>query len=438
MYFKPRKTSGMQKTILLFPLTLLISFAVKAQNSQHIFAITGQAKSSFYWADIRTFDSNTGNLANMIYESGVTPFAFRDAVTNTKIEKWVLNGKPSSLEKNNTRITADKIEILDPLPTALKSAAMAYDARHGKLFFASMHTGSLMWLNLKDKSETPVFYTIDQPLVRNEDYTNEALNITRMAMGADGKGYAITNDGSSVISFTTGKKTVLTNLGGLKDATSNNSLSIQNKCTSWGGDIVGDVSGKLILFSATQNVFEINLSSMVATYLGRVQNLPTTYSLNGAAVDENDDVIVSSANTLEGFYKINMKDLLATKLVSTSPFFTASDLASSHLLGHSKRIMGSAILTSPDIIGNQFITIYPNPVNNGQIKIGFEKMKAGQYKVAFTDLQGRLIENKTVIIKFSGQVENFKFQTNPVKGMYLIKVTNSRKEAIYSDKILVN
>ena len=428
----------MQKKISLFSIILLISFAVKAQNSQHVFAITGQAKSSFYWADIRSFDSKTGNLSNTIYESGITPFAFRNAGTKANIEKWILNGVPASMEKNNTRIIADKIEISNPTPTALKSAALAYDSRHGKLFFASMHTGSLMWLNLNEKSEMPVFYTIDQPLVHNMDYTNEALNITRMAMGADGKGYAITNDGTRVISFTTGKKTVLSNLGGLKDAASNNGISIQNKCTSWGGDIIGDVSGKLILFSATQNVFEIDLSNMVATYVGRVQNLPATFSLNGAAVDENDDVIVSSANTFEGLYKINMKDLLATKLASVGQVFTASDLASPYLLGQSRRMTGSAVLSSPEIIGNNFITIYPNPVNNGQIKIGFEKMRTGNYKVALTDLQGRLIENKNLSIKYSGQVEDFKFQTKPIRGMYLIKVTNSNQEAIYTDKILIN
>ena len=362
----------MQKNLLRFPLILLISFSIKAQNNQPVYAITGQAKANFNWADIRSFEAASGNLAKMIYESGITPFTFRNAGTNSNVGKMVLNGLPASLEMNNNPILADKIEISNPGPTALKSAAMAYDKRHGKLFFASMHTGNLMWLNPTEKSDVPLFYTIDEPLVLNPDFTNEALNITRMAIGADGKGYAITNDGSHVISFTTGKKTIITNLGGLQDAPSNNGISILNKCTGWGGDIVGEVSGKLILFSAAQNVFEIDLSRLVATHLGRVQNLPATFSLNGAAVDEEGNVMVSSANTFDGFYKINMKDLSATKLPSTGQVFNASDLASPFLLGQGTPLMGSAVLPGPEIIGNKYITIYPNPVNNGQMKIGFE------------------------------------------------------------------
>jgi hypothetical protein len=200
---------------------------------------------------------------------------------------------------------------------------------------------------------------------------------------------------------------------------------------------VGHVSGKLFLFSASQNVFEIDLTNMVTTYKGRVQNLPPTFSLNGAAVDENDQVMVSSANTFEGFYKINMDDLSATKLNTNGQVFNASDLASSYLLGHTKQKAGTALLSPREIIGNKSISVYPNPVNTGTIKIGFEKMEPGKYQIALTDLQGRLIENKTANILYKGQVENFILKTKPVKGIYLIKIKDSGKQAVYSDKLIV-
>ena len=41
------------------------------------------------------------------------------------------------------------------------------------------------------------------------------------------------------------------------------------------------------------------------TYKGTISNLSPAYTVNGAAVVDDDNVIVSSANTFEGFYKVN-------------------------------------------------------------------------------------------------------------------------------------
>ena len=83
---------------------------------------------------------------------------------------------------------------------------MAYDQRHGKLFFASMRTGALIWLDMNAEAAAPVFYTISKPLVNISDFNDQAVNITRMTIGANGNGYALTNDANHLISFTTGKE----------------------------------------------------------------------------------------------------------------------------------------------------------------------------------------------------------------------------------------
>jgi hypothetical protein len=300
-----------------------------------------------------------------------------------------------------------------------------------------MQTGKLIWLDLNSTSETPSFYTIETPLVNRNDINDEAFNITRMAIGSDGNGYAITNDGNHLVRFTTGKKIIVADLGNLLDAESNSAVSIHNKCSSWGGDIVADAFGKLILFSASHSVFEIDLQSRIATYKGQVLNLPATFSLNGAAVDNDENVIVSSANTFDGFYKINMKDFSATKINTKGQIFNASDLASSNLIGQAKAKSGTASLPQLDVIGNKFISIYPNPVRTGLIKISFDRNIPGEYNVALTDLQGRLIENKTIYVKYSGQVENFKLSTKPVRGLYLVKVTDVLNQNIFSDKLVI-
>jgi len=99
--------------------------------------------------------------------------------------------------------------------------------------------------------------------------------------------------------------------------------------------------------------------------------------------------------------------------------------------------MESAQLPEIEVIGNKFISIYPNPVSDGQIKISFDNSASGEYQISLTDLQGRLIEMKTVYIKFRGQLENFKMKTKPVTGLYLIKVTDAANQKIFSDKLVV-
>ena len=427
----------MKIKILLSAILLFALSAGYPQGKRVAFAITGQANANFNWTDIRSIQLNTGDVSDVIYESGVTKFSYQNALSKEKVDRIILKGNPYPVNENEFKTASARLEVLNPTPTFLKSAALAYDALHDKLFFASMHTGSLVWIDLKDLSESKAFYTIDEPLVENSNYQDEALNITRMSIGADGHGYAITNDGSNVVRFTTGKNPVITNLGSLIDDVSNNDMSIHNKCTSWGGDIIGDVSGKLYILSAARNIFEVDLKTLVATFKGSISNLPADFSLNGAAVDENDQVIVSSANTFHGFFTINMENFSATRLDTEKQIFNASDLASAYLLGHTKSKTGSAILSPFEIIANKPISVYPNPVNRGAVKIAFGQLVAGKYKIDIMDLQGRVIENKWVNILHKGQIETFILKTKPVKGLYMIKISDFQRQHIFSDKLIV-
>ncbi len=425
-------------------LKLLLSFIFIAfclngfSQDTRAFAITGQSNKNFNWTDIRSIDMATGNVTGLLYEEGKTKFSFIDAETNKVINQFTLQANPATLKLNGAALSSNKIILNNPSPTSLMSAAIAYDKKHEKLFFASMGTGKLIWLDLRAGTETPSFYTVEKPLVNSNDFNDEAFNITRMTIGSDGNGYALTNDANHLINFTTGKKTIITDLGNLVDAESNNGISVHNKCSSWGGDIVADAFGKLYLFAASHSIFEIDIPSRIATYKGSVLNLPPAFSLNGAAVIDDDNIIVSSANTFDGFYKVSMKDFSATKLITKGQIFNASDLASCNLLKQGQAKAGAATLPKLEVIGNKFISVYPNPVSDGQIKISFDNNVAGEYKIELTDLQGRIIENKTVYIKFPGQVEDFKLKTKPVRGLYLIKVTDAVKQSIFSDKLVIN
>ena len=415
-----------------------ISFVQGFSQDNKVFAITGQAKANFNWTDIRIMDVNTGNMSKTLYENGKSKFSFVDAETNTAPAGAINDNTVAILNKNITG-NINNIVIDQSTPTAAMSAAAAYDKRHDKLFFSSMRTGQLMWLDTKQANGASAFYTVKKPLVVNKSLGDEAMNITRMTIGADGNGYALTNDGNHLIRFTTGKKVVITDMGNLIDAESNNGISVHNKCSSWGGDIVADAFGKLYLFTATKNVFAIDVSTRIATYKGAITNLTPTYTVNGAAVDNDNKVLISSANTFEGFYKVNVEDLSAAKVTTEGQVFNASDLASGNLLNEKDKqnSLGTAALNNLETIGNKYISVYPNPVTNGQFKITFDKESTGEYKVALTDLQGRIIANKIVYVKAPGQVENFQLRSKQAAGVYMIKITGSDNKSVFADKLVV-
>ena len=428
----------MKSTVLLLLLSVIFFTSVSAQSNNRAFAITGQSLGNFNWTDIRTLDLSSGSVNAVLFENGKTKFSLKDIETNKSVESVEMKGNPATLQAGSKdKVPGVTVSVPLSSPTSLLSAAMAYDQRHEKLFFASLHGGKLMWLDLRSPKESPSFFTIAQPLLENNNWNDEALNITRMAIGADGNGYAISNDGNHLIRFTTGKKVTVTDLGALQDATSNDKISVHTKATSWGGDIIADAFGKLYLISAFQHVFEINIDTRVATHKGTISNLPANFSVNGAAVDNDENVLISSANTFDGFYKVNMDALSATKLDTKGQVFNASDLASSNLLNQSKLKNGVAVLKPIDMIGKSFVSVYPNPVVDNRIKIAFDNISKGDYEISITDLQGRTIKKKTIHIDNPGQIEDFQLSKQWAKGTYLIKICNAKNVSVLADKLIV-
>jgi hypothetical protein len=411
---------------LLTAFILSISISAFAQDANKAFAITGAGTGDFQWMNIRQIDLSSGAVTKNIFEKGVTGFQMRNVITSKIV---MLNSNYNGKEYSLTEY-----------PTATMVAAAAYDKKHNKLFFTPMFINELRWLDLSSGAEQPKFYTLQSPLLNLANSKDEANHITRMTIGADGNGYALTNDGNHLIKFTTGKKVVFTDLGALIDASSNNQMSVHNKCSCWGGDIVADALGNLYLFTAGKNVFKIDIESRIATHIGSITGLSGLYTINGAAVDNDDNVIISSANTFEGFYKVNIKDLAAVKLNTSGQIFNASDLANGNLLFERqvRNTIGAAALMQREVIGNQFISIYPNPVFGSQFKVTFDNKAIGEYNITLTDIQGKTITNKKVFVKSAGQSETFQMKTKPANGMYLIKITNANKRSVFADKIVID
>jgi hypothetical protein len=371
--------------------------------------------------NIRQVDLNTGQITKTLFERNNTAFTITDINTKTTLDQ-------RSIVSNNFYSTPE-------YPTGTFVAAAAYDQRSNKLFFTPMRNASLRWMDLNN-GETPKFYTLPIPGV-NYDPADEAVNITRMVIGADGMGYAMSNDGNHFFSFTTGRKPVITELGNVIDAESNKGISIHNKCTSWGGDMIADAYGKLYVISASHNVFVIDINTRIATHLGNIQGLPGAYTTNAAAVNDNGEVVVASANMFDGYYTFKMADLKAVKMEGSDVKFNASDFANSNLLFQKEA--GSMTNTTPLPTMTAFADskVFPNPVMGSSFNVLFDNQKEGRYTIVLSDLTGRTMLTKTVSIVKGTQIEKLNLNGHMSKGVYFVKVLDAAKAVVINEKIVM-
>ena len=154
---------------------------------------------------------------------------------------------------------------------------------------------------------------------------------------------------------------------------------------------MADANGKLVLITANHYVFSINPVNRVATLLGNIKNLPIKYTTNGAVVNAQGELVVCSANAMDGLYTVNLKDFTAKKIESSEPAFTASDLANGKFLNE-KAKSNTISVTGID---DKYLSIglYPNPTL-GDFNLSFDGNEKGAYVISITDLLGKTIFSK--------------------------------------------
>ena len=412
--------------ILLSTTFIVTALTAAAQNSDRAFAITGDGNQDHIWMNIRQVDLSTGQLSKTIFLRNKSNFTLTDV--NTK--------------KTVTHSEAENVFMSKDYPTGSMVAAAAYDSRNNKLFFAPMRVGELRWVDLNIKNESPQFFTLTSEVLNFGDVNDEANHITRMVIAADGNGYAITNDGNHFVKFTTGKKPVITDLGNLIDDENNKTVSIHNKCTSWGGDMLADAFGKLYVISANRNVFIVDINTRIATFKGTITGLPDNYTTNAAAVNSKGDMVVSSANVFEGYFTVKLDELVAAPIEGSDKRYNASDLANGNLLLQKQadaagKYAGSVIPLLENTFSNSDKRVFPNPVTNSSFAVLFNGFKAGEYNIVLTDISGRSIQSKKAFIGKGAQTENVNLRSMPGKGMYMIKVYDQSKQVVFTEKIMI-
>jgi len=403
------------KKVIPFCFLAMTGYTAIAQSGKAIFAVTGDKAGAIQWTKIRQVDGS----ANQELLDASKPSYFISAKTNQKTTPVLKDGG------------------LDASVAGTGIAALAYDEANNRLYFSPLfRDGGIRYIDLDDKSSqkaVTIFDDVYNLVDRAKD--GEGRNITRMVIGKNNTGYAISNDGNSFIRFSTKGNVNMENLGALVDDEKNGQISVHTSCNNWGGDIVAAENGELYLFTMRQSVFKINPDTKVASYLGSIKGPDGQFSVNGAAVDEEGRVVLSSAVQPGIRWVIDDMNTLIANAEKNDIWYNASDLASSNLL-FANRGQGTAQRVSTSIEFKNGVGIYPNPVTNGRFTVVFQSFPAGRYSLDMVNGLGVSLNSQTVEVKDKGQT--VQMQTgNLAKGLYVFRITNASRKEAFTEKILV-
>jgi hypothetical protein len=399
-------------------LFLFSATSVFAQNDRFAYAITDLTKDGIGWNALRKLDLQTGQYSDVLINgTDATRVAF-DAVS----------------KKQLTQQPDQKWGNLFQSPFATGVAAAAFDKKHNRLYYTPMFVDQLRYIDLKTMQ---VYHVTGGQLSGTGDMHNdEAKIITRMVIAPDGYGYAINNDGTSFVRFSTGKKPSIEKLGSLVDAPTNNGISIHNRCTSFGGDMICDNEGNLFILTARNHVFKVSPQDKVATHVAAIQNLPANFTVNGAVVDGEGNLLVSSAVDASGYFVVNPKNWGAASYNGLTAVFRSSDLANSNFLD-TKPKGDFKTISAPQERFAKLISIYPNPVTNNRISVQFNKVPVGDYTLELTDVLGRSVMLRKINIANQDQLQVLPLNENSAKGIYMVKVYDGGNQSVFTQKVMV-
>ncbi len=382
-------------------LPLLLLCAGMTAHAQHdIFALTGTPGNQINFNDFRSMDSKTLRTGEVFLNAESTA---------TEVFSQTLNGKFSENKSSVHRAQSPMI------------AALAYDASEKDLIYFPMFSSNMYVLNTRSKKITLVENTM-----MKSSACDIGSHITRMTLGADGNIYAMTNSGSNLykISKINNRYTV-SDLGPIKDTSPKAEVSLHQMNSGYGGDMIADANGDLLIFAASGNIFRAKLNIMTAEFIGKIKGLPEGYSVNGAAVNAEGNVMLGSSKG--GSYEVNMRDLEA-KPLSESVKIPVYDLASQYLLNQQK-----------EVVENKYtgIDIYPTKATEGYVNIKItDPNLEGNLIVEIFDARGQKSASKTITAVQRNPEQRMELGAL-LPGMYVSVIKDTNGKQLFSKKILV-
>ena len=400
------------RTTLILLISILISFDIaQAQSDNFVYAMTSITKDGMDWVVLRKLNTQTGEFNTLLTNDFSKNTVLYDALNKTKVEDF----------------TNDTIANSFPqLGFGSGVAAIALDKEANRLYFTPMSVDQLRYVDL---STMKIFCVTGQSFSKAGHLAFHAGTINRMVIAPDGYGYTITNDGNHLFRFTTNGNNTITDLGELTDVPISKE-TIHSECSNGGGDLIADDSGNLILITASNHVFTVNISTRQALFLGAISGLPQKFTTNGAAVDENGDLLLSSAIYTDGYFSVDTKTWFASPFKAFTENYSSSDLANSNVI---------ATKTSSFIKPNNFnkIKVYPNPVSANAFNMQFNNLKAGNYVVQLTDALGAPVHQQNIKLTSVLQTETINISGGNAQGFYFLKVLDENNRIVFTQIMLV-
>lgn len=384
-----------------FLLPVVFAFSAIQTNAQEIFAITGKQVPQIVFNDLRALDLNKGTSGEIFFT----------AESSSKIFSQTLQANFEEIKNSASNAQTPSM------------ASLAFDKTNNSLVFVPMFSSNVYVMNMRTKQITLVENNAVKSVQCNVD-----SHITRMAATKDGSIYAMSNSGSQLIKISSdnGRYSVQ-DLGAIKDISASTEMSLSKMVTGYGGDMIADADGNLYVFSAFNNVFKIDVRNLTSEFMGTISGLPEKYTVNGAAVNLDGNVIVGNARG-EGLYEINFKTL-ESKVIAGDFKMPIYDLASPYFLNDNTTSTTTNVYTG--------IEIYPTKVNQQffNIKINNEKVK-GNFKVELADYIGnKLMKQNINVVRNNSE---FKINLNKYNaGVYIVNLSDTNGNTIYSTKIVI-
>jgi hypothetical protein len=403
--------------LALFPVSVI------GQSDQITYAITSANTGSNDWIALRTLNMKTGKLSQMLLnmnEKGLVKYDMatdkpKENIASTVLSFPVVTNKPAA-PKPNTGV-----------------AAIAFDQRTNRLFYVSMSDDILRYIDL---STMQVYTDPELSFSKAGKYTfrsNDPVN--RLVITPEGYGYTITTN-FRLIRFTTNNKPSFTDMGELKDDPHNREMSILNTCSNLGGDMVADDAGNLYLITASNNVYKIEIKTGLATYLATIAKLPAKFTTNGAAINENGNLLVSSSVYTEASFIVDHKNWQASPSPAIQDLYGIADLASSNVL-RIKKPTPSVISFGKPLLKTGSVKVYPNPVLFDEVNIQLNDLPIGIYTIELADPLGRKVIQQKVKLTKQSQTTLIQIPTITAQAFYYIRILNEKNALVSTHKLAV-
>jgi len=368
------------KKILLLSVSALLSGAAGTLAAQDIYMAAGEKNVNYIsFKEVKTLNFNSFNDGKVLFAKTV--------IAPEATEKSACGCDPSS-------------------PSFI--AAMTLD-QNGNIVTMNM-TGTKLF---RYKASEGVQTTIIGEVAK----ADEQKFFARMTTTPDGSIYALNNDGSRLLRIN-GEQT--TDLGAVEgfEAIFRNMADTRS---SFGGDMIADEAGNLLVITAFGHIVKIVPSILTASYIGQIAALPEGYTVNGAAVTETGEVLLASSQP-KGLYHLNMNTLNATFAGENDN--PAYDLASNNFLkDKSANIAASGSLgISPTLIGS-------NKTFNIASETALKNITVSIYSA-----EGKLVQREAKNLTAGKNVIPVNYLSS---GIYLVNLTNEKGVKLMSEKITV-